>query len=34
MAPATGNSRSLPDFSSLVDQYGPAVVNISTTSTH
>jgi len=30
-APAQSSSRALPDFSALVDQYGAAVVNISTT---
>jgi serine protease Do len=30
-APVSPATRPLPDFSSLVDQYGPAVVNISTT---
>jgi len=30
-APAQPSARALPDFSALVDQYGPAVVNISTT---
>jgi len=30
-APAQSSARTLPDFSALVDQYGPAVVNISTT---
>jgi serine protease Do len=29
--PVSQAARSLPDFSSLVEQYGPAVVNISTT---
>ena len=31
-APATAPARGLPDFSALVEQYGPAVVNISTTA--
>ena len=31
-APAVSPARSLPDFSALVEQYGPAVVNISTTA--
>ena len=31
-APATTPARTLPDFSVLVEQYGPAVVNISTTA--
>jgi serine protease Do len=30
--PAQGSARALPDFSALVEQYGPAVVNISTTA--
>jgi serine protease Do len=30
---ASTPARTLPDFSALVEQYGPAVVNISTTST-
>jgi len=30
-APVQSSARALPDFSALVDQYGPAVVNISTT---
>ncbi len=29
---ASGPARGLPDFSALVEQYGPAVVNISTTA--
>jgi serine protease Do len=31
-APAAAPARALPDFSALVEQYGPAVVNISTTA--
>ena len=31
-APVQASARALPDFSALVDQYGPAVVNISTTA--
>ena len=31
-APVQSSARALPDFSALVDQYGPAVVNISTTA--
>ncbi len=31
LAPATATATRLPDFSVLVEQYGPAVVNISTT---
>ena len=31
-AAAPASARALPDFSALVDQYGPAVVNISTTA--
>jgi serine protease Do len=31
-APAQPSDRALPDFSALVEQYGPAVVNISTTA--
>lgn len=31
---ATGNQIGLPDFTSLVDKYSAAVVNISTTSSH
>jgi serine protease Do len=31
-APSSSPARSLPDFSALVEQYGPAVVNISTTA--
>src|SRR5713226_9662696 len=31
-APVQAQARSLPDFSALVEQYGPAVVNISTTA--
>jgi serine protease Do len=31
-APAQTSARGLPDFSALVEQYGPAVVNISTTT--
>jgi len=30
--PAVPGARALPDFSTLVEQYGPAVVNISTTT--
>src|SRR5713226_7945521 len=30
--PAQASARALPDFSALVEQYGPAVVNISTTA--
>ncbi|MGB5081375.1 MAG: DegQ family serine endoprotease [Burkholderiales bacterium] len=30
-SPLQSSARALPDFSALVDQYGPAVVNISTT---
>jgi serine protease Do len=31
-APGAASARSLPDFTALVEQYGPAVVNISTTA--
>ena len=31
-APTSTSARGLPDFSALVEQYGPAVVNISTTA--
>jgi len=31
-APSPAAARALPDFSALVEQYGPAVVNISTTA--
>jgi len=30
--PAAASARALPDFTALVEQYGPAVVNISTTA--